>query len=143
MATIFHTFTIKASRKTVFDAITNPKNLDCWWSKQCSGVAETGGEYHFHFGPEYDWTAEVTVFIPDRAFELEFKKADEDWKGSKTGFNLTEAGALTEVKFYHTGWKAENEHFCISNFCWAMYLRLLKRFVEKGEVVDYEERLKV
>ena len=28
-----------------------------------------------------------------------------------------------------------------STFCWAMYLRLLKRFVEAGEVVPYAERL--
>jgi hypothetical protein len=34
-------------------------------------------------------------------------------------------------------------HYRTSSFCWAMYLRLLKRYVEHGEVVPYEKRLDV
>lgn len=50
---------------------------------------------------------------------------------------------MAEVLFYHTGWKEANAHYRISAFCWAMYLRLLKRYVESGERVRYEERLDV
>jgi Activator of Hsp90 ATPase homolog 1-like protein len=31
----------------------------------------------------------------------------------------------------------------ISSYCWAMYLRILKRYVEFGEEVPYEKRLQV
>ena len=34
-----------------------------------------------------------------------------------------------------------NAHYRTSAFCWAMYLRLLKKYVETGEVVPYERRL--
>ncbi len=52
-------------------------------------------------------------------------------------------GEVTQVRFEHTGWPVANDHYRISNYCWAMYLRLLKRYVEAGEVVPYEKRLSV
>ena len=30
------------------------------------------------------------------------------------------------VRFHHCGWLTANEHFRISNHCWAMYLRILR-----------------
>jgi hypothetical protein len=42
-----------------------------------------------------------------------------------------------------TGWPVDNEHWRISCYCWAMYLRLLRRYLEHGEIVPYERRLEV
>ena len=39
--------------------------------------------------------------------------------------------------------KLGGEHFRISSYCWAMYLRVLKRGVEFGEAVPYKDRLNV
>jgi hypothetical protein len=36
-----------------------------------------------------------------------------------------------------------NDHFRISCYCWPMYLRLLRRHIEHGEVVPYADRLDV
>jgi hypothetical protein len=68
-------------------------------------------------------------------------EADEDWQGTRVGFLLDENDGGTQVRFHHTGWPAANEHYRVSCYCWAMYLRLLKRYVEHGEVVDYDVRL--
>ncbi len=35
------------------------------------------------------------------------------------------------------------EHYRISCYCWAMYLRILKRYLEHGETVQYARRLDV
>ncbi len=43
----------------------------------------------------------------------------------------------------YEGWHGSNEHYKTSTYCWAMYLRLMKRFVEHGDVVAYEKRLNV
>jgi hypothetical protein len=59
------------------------------------------------------------------------------------GFRLRPEGKGTGVEFYHAGWPSANSHYRISTFCWAMYLRLLKRHIETGEVVEYERRLDV
>ena len=69
--------------------------------------------------------------------------ADKDWMGSRVTFMLDEQKGRTNVRFSHTGWKEENEHYRTSSFCWAMYLRLLKRYIEAGEFVEYERRLDV
>ena len=70
-------------------------------------------------------------------------KSDADWNGSRVRFELSPHKAGTWVRFSHTGWPGLNEHYRISNFCWAMYLRVLRRFLEHGETVPYDQRLDV
>ena len=143
MADIFHYFPINASVDRVFETISTPDGLDKWWAKKTSGKVVVGETFHFFFEPDYNWTAVVSKCIPNQEFELTMENSDEDWKGSKVGFRLTDKNNVTEVHFYHTGWKEDNEHLRISNFCWAMYLRILKRNLEFGEFVKYADRLNV
>ncbi len=143
MADLFHYFPIKASIEKVFEAISTPNGLDKWWTKTAKGKVAMGETFHFHFEPDYHWTAVVSKYIPHKEFELTMQTSDEDWEGGKVGFRLTDKHSETEVQFYHMGWKEENEHMRISNFCWAMYLRILKRNLEFGEFVKYADRLNV
>jgi hypothetical protein len=69
--------------------------------------------------------------------------ADADWLDTTVEFRLSWRDAQTWVEFAHVGWPAMNEHYRISNFCWAMYLRVLRRSLEYGEVVAYADRLQV
>ena len=70
-------------------------------------------------------------------------QSDPDWLGSRVGFRLDVKNEMTWVEFYHNGWPESNEHYRISCYCWAMYLRILKRNLEHGETVAYEKRLDV
>lgn len=74
-------------------------------------------------------------------FELEFVHADDDWLGSRITFHLDERDGVTVVRFSHTGWPQTNTHFRVSAHCWALYLRLLRRYLEHGDVIPYERRL--
>lgn len=143
MADIFHHFPINASTKRVYETISTPTGLDKWWTKKCSGKVDIRETMHLHFEPDYNWTAIVSKHSPNQEFELTMQTSDKDWEGSKVGFRLTDKNNVTEVEFYHTGWKEANEHYRISNYCWAMYLRLLKRCLEFGEFVPYADRLDV
>jgi len=140
MADIVHQFPIKASAVQVFHAVSTPAGLDAWWTLRAAGVPETGATYELWFGSEYDWRAVVTCCVPGKEFELELTAAQTDWLGTRVGLTLTETNGVTTVRFHHSGWPAPNEHFYISSYCWATYLRLLKRYVERGEVVAYQER---
>jgi hypothetical protein len=55
-------------------------------------------------------------------------------------------GGISHSKGLDQWWtkssKAEPEAG-ISTYCWAMYLRILKRWLEFGEQVPYEKRLSV
>lgn len=142
-ADILHDFPIAAAPTRVFEAITTPAGLDQWWTVRSSGTPQPGTEYQLWFGPEYDWRAVVSIARPNQAFELRLTKAMVDWLGTRVGFLLAPTAAGTQLQFYHAGWNGATEHFRISSFCWAMYLRVLRRYLEYGEQVPYDERLVV
>jgi uncharacterized protein YndB with AHSA1/START domain len=141
MADIFHDFPIKAPLDRVFRAVSTPQGLDTWWTMRSAGSPREGAEYELWFGPDYDWRAKVTRYLPDSEFEIEMVRADGDWRGTRIGLHLESRGKVTWVRFHHTGWPSSNEHYRVSSTCWAMYLRILRRYLEHGESVPYENRL--
>jgi uncharacterized protein YndB with AHSA1/START domain len=136
---ILHDFPIKAPLDRVFRAVSTPQGLDTWWTKRSAGRPQLGAEYELGFGPEYEWRARVTRCVPDAEFELEMVRADRH--GTRVTPRLEPRDGATWVRFSHTGLPAQNEHYRISFNCWAMYLRILRRSLERGESVTYEDRL--
>ena len=143
MADILQDLPIKALIDRVFDAVSTPEGLDAWWTLRSKGRPRQGEEYVLWFGPEYDWRARVTRSTPTSEFELEVIRADNDWTGTRVGFRMQSRDGGTWLQFSHTGWKTPNEHYRVSCNCWAMYLRILRRLLEHGESVPYDERLAV
>lgn len=142
MADIIHEFTVKAAVGEVYRLFSTPAGLDKWWTKKSTGELREAGEFGLYFGPEYNWRAKVTRYIPPSAFELQMTVAHLAWMGTRVGCELSpEGNNVTWVRFYHTGWPEQNEHWRVSCYCWAMYLRILRRNLEHGESVDYERRL--
>ena len=143
MPDILHDFPIAAAPSVVFENVTTPRGLDSWWTERSSGTPVEALDYHLYFGPEYDWRARVAHCEQDRAFELEMTRADADWTGTRVSFQVDARDGGTWLRFGHTGWRAPDDHYRISSFCWAMYLRVLKRHIEQGESVPYDQRLNV
>jgi uncharacterized protein YndB with AHSA1/START domain len=142
MADILQDLPINAPIDRVFQAVCTPQGLDSWWTKRSEGKPSQGAEYQLWFGPEYDWRAKVIRCVPNTEFELEIDRADSDWVGTRVGFRLEDRGAgITWVRFSHKGWPNANEHYRISSNCWALYLRILRRYLEHGESILYENRL--
>jgi uncharacterized protein YndB with AHSA1/START domain len=143
MPDIFQDFPIQAPIERVYQAVSAPQGLDRWWTQKSAGAPVAGAEYELGFGPEYEWRAKVTRCVPDSEFELQIVRADPDWTGSYVGFRLERTSGGTMVHFYHKGWPSANAHYRVSCHCWALYLRILRRYLEHGEFVPYEERLDV
>ncbi len=143
MADIFSDLPIRADQDRVFDAVSTPEGLDAWWTERSAGERGPGAPFQLWFGPEYDWRAIVTKCVPNAEFELQIVHADPDWLGTRIEFRLEGRPGLTQVRFRHSGWPAANEHWRVSCYCWPAYLRLLRRYLEHGEVVPYEKRLDV
>jgi uncharacterized protein YndB with AHSA1/START domain len=143
VADVLHDFPVAVPPSRVFAAFSTPAGLDSWWTLRSTGVPKLGEVYRLDFGPGYEWHARVTRCTPDREFELELTQAMEDWAGTRVGVVLEPNGAGTQVRFRHSGWPEVSEHFRISSFCWAMYLRVMRRNLEFGEIVPYESRLSV
>lgn len=143
MSDILHQFPIAAPLDRVFRGFSNPGDLDQWWTLRSAGAPDVGATYRLDFGPGYQWEAVVVRAGPPREFALEITGADSDWTGTTVAVSLAELDGGTQVRFAHRGWRDQNAHYRTSSFCWAMYLRVLKRFLEHGEVVPYHERLDV
>jgi len=143
MADLFHDFPINAPAARVFQAISSPEGLATWWTLRSAGEVKEGGTIELWFGPEYDWRGVVRRFVLNSEFELEIVCTDKDWNGTKVGFRLEESNGTTSVSFYHKDWPKANGHFRRSNYCWAMYLRILRISLERGDSVGYEYRLDV
>jgi len=143
MVDIFHYFYINTSVTEVFNAISTADGIEHWWSEKTTGVGLVGESYNLSFGTEYNWTGIVSKYDVNKEFELTITKADKDWIGTKVGFVLSTRDDTTYVRFYHKDWKENNEHYRVSCYCWAMYLRVLKRYLEFGEQVPYKNRLNV
>jgi uncharacterized protein YndB with AHSA1/START domain len=140
MPDIFHDLFVRADPRKVFDVVSTPAGLDEWWTKRSSGKPSVGSTYELWFGPEYDWRASVTRCDPDVVFELEVTDASDDWNGTKVRFELEARTGGTTVRFSHRGWRNNDEHFRESSYCWATYLRIMKRYLENEERVPYESR---
>ena len=143
MPDILHDFVIAAPIDRVFDAFATPEGLREWWAADATGSPARGEIFDLDFGPEYQWRARVVECERPRRLEWEMIDADRDWTGSRVGFELAERDGVTAVRFWHTGWPQSNPHYRTSSFCWAMYLRVLRRHVEHGERVPYDQRLDV
>ena len=142
MADILSELVVKAPRKRVFDAVSTPAGFDLWWTKSSTGAAREGARFTLDFGPDFQWAARVSRCAPPSAFELEMTECEPDWLGTRVGFELEpRPESATRLLFHHTGWPAANGHWRISCYCWNAYLRLLRRNLEHGEFVPYEQRL--
>ncbi len=141
MPDILHDLFIRAPRPDVFRALSTPAGLNAWWTLDSEGEAAEGSVWRLGFGPDYRWAARVVRCVPEAEFEWEITSADEDWTGTRVGFRLRNEGGGTALRFEHRGWAGINDHYRTSACCWAMYLRLLRKFIEEGTVVPYEGRL--
>lgn len=138
--TIYHDLFIKSSLDRTFEAISEPEHLVNWWPLKCTGKVGLGEEYNLYFTDEFNWYGKVTEITPNERFVIRMTKSDEDWSSTKFGFQLEDKGGVIQVKFFHSGWKEQNEHFRIASFCWAMLLNGLKNYLEKGIIIPFEDR---
>ncbi|WP_394748981.1 SRPBCC family protein [Spongiimicrobium salis] len=137
---IYHDLFIKAPKEKVFQAITEPEHLNNCWPLSSSGTPAIGHEYNFNFTSDYDWYGEVVECEINTRFYIKMTKSDADWNATSFGFDIEEAREGIQLKFKHTNWKKCNAEFRQSSFCWALLLNGLKNYLEKGEIIPFQER---
>lgn len=140
MYEILHDLHINAKPSEVYSMISKPRGLNKWWTLEAEGVPEEGSRYRFFFSDEYDWAGIVTKAEIEDYIEWRMVDCDEDWNDTLVGIELTPSDQGTQVLFYHKNWKKANHHFRRTSYCWATYLRLLKRYIEHDEFVPYHHR---
>jgi uncharacterized protein YndB with AHSA1/START domain len=138
--TIHHDLVIRTSKENVYNAITQPEHLNNWWSLESSGKPEVDAEYNLNFTDQYNWYFKVLDVKPNESFYLKATKTDKDWNPTTFGFNLKDHDHGTLVEFTHKDWQENNHEFRNTSYCWALLLKGLKKYLETGVVVPFEER---
>lgn len=131
---------IDVKPQEVFEAISEPDLLMNWWPLTCDGKPELGAEYNFFFENPYDWYGKVSEIKRNEAFYIRMTKSDEDWDTTTFGFELRARNEGTLVQFSHRNWLKNNHHFRHSAYCWAILLKGLKNYLEKGVIVPFNDR---
>lgn len=137
---IYHNVSINASEEKVFKAVSDPKELEKWWPKKCTGIPKLGATYNFYFGELYNWYGQVVACKENESFYVKMTKSDDDWNPTTFGFDLETKGNKTYLQFFHKDWSEINTHFKHSSFCWAMLLNGLKNYLEKGIIIPFNQR---
>ncbi|MEQ8472013.1 MAG: SRPBCC domain-containing protein [Marinoscillum sp.] len=138
--TIHHNFVIEKSLQEVFEGISNPDHLINWWPLTCKGTPLIGEEYNFFFGEPHNWFGRVVESKPAESFHIKMTRSDPDWDPTTFGFDLKSHDKGTKVAFWHKDWPTSNDHYKHSSFCWALLLKGLKDYLEKGVVIPFEDR---
>lgn len=140
MNAIYHNLLIDAPLEKVFKAVAYPTEIEHWWALKCTGTPKLGEVYNLFFGEPYDWYGEVTKCQENSSFYIKMTKADTDWTPTTFGFDLEAKEKGTYLRFFHKDWPQINDHFKHSSFCWAQLINGLKNYVEKGEIIPFEQR---
>ena len=138
---ILHDVEIDATCDRVFEAISEPSELEKWWPLRCSGSAALGEVYNLCLSDQYDWLGKVSHFNPGKEFRIRMTKTEVHWRGTSFGFEILELpNGKVLLQFSHDGWTETNVSYRMTSYCWALLLKGLKDYIEKGVVLPFEDR---
>lgn len=138
--TIYHNVLIEKDSLEVYDAISQPEHLVNWWPLKCDGSPHIGETYNYNFTDEYNWFAKVNSCKAGEHIYFKMTISDADWDPTTFGYDLEPTEKGTYLRFFHKDWPEQNDHFKHSAYCWAILLKGLKDYLEKGKVIPFEER---
>lgn len=133
--TILHDIGIKASAKTIYEALTDTKKLAKWWTSDTRGRGSKIGEtLEFWFG-DFCQKFEVIELKPNRLvrWRADKKVGMPEWSGTEIEFSLSPEKGQCHVLFSHSNWDHINGMFPHCSTKWAVFMLSLKNLLEKGK----------
>jgi uncharacterized protein YndB with AHSA1/START domain len=140
MYDIYHDIQVSARPQEIFDAISTPQGLNAWWTVRSSGVPVVGSTYNFYFSEDYNWSAEVSSYDQNGSISFRMTYATNDWINTRLNFIILQQDGYCILRFEHKGWQEPSDHYRRTSYCWALYLKCLKDYVENGIIKPYNHR---
>lgn len=131
MNTIYLDIEINSNPETIFDLISTQNGLNRWWTKKSCVDLKPDGKIQYFFSNEFDWYGRIIdVNAPNKLVVL-ITEADEDWTDTILSFEIQYKNQKKLIlRFEHQNWKAINDHFRKTSYCWAQYFATLKEIAE-------------
>ena len=126
---------VKASPETVYQTLTDTKQLAKWWTTDTRGSgAQVGDTLEFWFGP-FSEKFEVKALQPAKQVTWKAPKGQgaDEWQGTEVAFDLSKDDRQTFIHFRHSGWKDASEFHAHCSMKWATFMLSLKDLLERGK----------
>jgi len=139
MATKNYTFSFETSEtpKNIYEMLLDiPK----WWSglfgEVITGKSQNiGDEFSFRAGDGMHYSKQKLIeLVPDKKItwqvtesKLTFLKKQDEWVGTKIGFDISKEGNKTHVTFTHQGLVPDIECYDSCTDAWTQYLKNLSK----------------
>jgi uncharacterized protein YndB with AHSA1/START domain len=135
--TIVLTRTIDAPPATVFRALTDPAELDRWWTTGSESDPRTGGKFSYRF--EFADPSRNHIYEGDYHEVVAGERVSYPWQAAlgetTVDVRLRPGGDDTELTLTHSGWGdgAEAEEAVqMHEQGWSFFLDNLKSYLEGG-----------
>jgi uncharacterized protein YndB with AHSA1/START domain len=136
MADIVNEFTIEAAPQRVWNALTRPEEIACWWTDDLNATPEVGSLAEFRF--------RQGMFV----IQFEVAELDQDekvhwitrqgpttghWAGTSVTGHLEPVPNGTRVVFNRDGFAQADERYEMTRAWWEHFLVSLKSYLETGK----------
>jgi uncharacterized protein YndB with AHSA1/START domain len=138
MVDINHRVGIKAPVQKVYETLSTIEGVAGWWTKETTGVSESGGNIEVRFltpdGKEVgSMKFDVVELDPNKKVHWRFVSGPNEWIGTDVIFNLSQEEDYTIVLFSHRNWRDLVEFTYHCSMKWATFMLSLKELVETGK----------
>ena len=136
MAAIVKELIIAAAPGRVWDALTKPDEIACWWTNDLSATPEVGSlaEFRFRQGA-FVMQFEVAELDQDEKVRWITRQgpATGHWAGTSVTWQLTPVHNGTRLLFTHDGFAQVDEAYERTRENWVYFLDSLKSYLETGK----------
>lgn len=143
MADSLHQVIIQASPAAVYDAITQTKGIQGWWTDRCETTTHEGGRCTFWFDDsKTQFTMEATRLLPNQRVFWLCIDGPSEWIGTELWWEISQDKKnQCTLDFKHMNWQKDNGLFPLCNSTWGSLMTQLKQFCESGQPSPYFQNL--
>ena len=135
MAAIVKEFTVEATPQRVWDALTRPDEIACWWTDDLNFTPEVGSLAEFRFSQRtFIIQLEVSELAErSKARWISRKGPAPHWDGTSVIWQLEPIHNGTRVLFNHNGFAQADGRYEMTRAWWEHFLVSLKSYLETGK----------
>lgn len=131
MADIAHEIKVRATRETVFAALSTREGMQGWHTAHVAGDGSVGSTWKFDFPGHPSFTWEIVASEPENRVEWRCAEGPGDSVGTKVEYRLSDTGdGRTLVEQVHSGWESEGGSYRKCNTLWGVLLHHLQQYAE-------------
>jgi len=134
MAAIVTERIIAAGPARVWNALTQPDEIACWWAAEARVKPEVGSIGEFRFRPPAgDLQFEVAELVQNKHLHWISRQGPPQWAGTSVIWQLELIHNGTRLLFTHDGFVKKDEAYEQTRGNWDYFLDSLKSYLETGK----------